>query len=68
MVLTFIGTIVQDLNSCFGLNVQRQSRGPREIGWIKPEDDKLKINVDGSCVGNPKHARFRGVLCNHNGD
>lgn len=35
--------------------------------WTPPEFGTLKINVDGSSLGNPGNAGFEGVICDHLG-
>ena len=37
-------------------------RTPREVSWIKPDHEWIKLNTDGSVMGNPHRAAFGGVL------
>lgn len=37
------------------------------LGWSPPEFGFVKVNVDGSCLGNPGKAGFGGVVRNHGG-
>ena len=45
-----------------------QVKQPREVKWNKPEENEIKVNVDGSCFGKPPRAGFGGVLRNANGE
>jgi hypothetical protein len=37
---------------------------PRLVSWHPPLDNVIKVNVDGSSIGNPSRSGFRGLLRN----
>ncbi|KAL3500234.1 hypothetical protein ACH5RR_039327 [Cinchona calisaya] len=40
---------------------------PILVRWSKPQPGFMKFNVDGSSLGNPRHAGGGGILCDHSG-
>ncbi|XP_042484669.1 uncharacterized protein LOC122064950 [Macadamia integrifolia] len=40
---------------------------PLEVHWCKPPDQWIKINVDGSSLGNPGRTRVGGIVRDKNG-
>lgn len=40
----------------------------REVVWTPPPDNVIKVNVDGSSLGNPGPAGFGGLIRNHLGE
>lgn len=44
----------------FGQHVQRKE--PRQVQWHSPNDNMVKLNVDGSSIGNPGRSGFGGLL------
>lgn len=41
---------------------------PREVGWYPPSNDTIKVNVDGSSLGNPGRAGYGRLLKNRLGE
>jgi len=40
----------------------------RQVKWIPPLDNIIKVNVDGSSLSNPGRSGFGGLIKNNNGD
>lgn len=44
------------------------SRPVRQVQWCPPSGNAVKLNVDGSCIGNPGRSGYGGLLRNANGE
>ncbi|XP_040990896.1 uncharacterized protein LOC121238113 [Juglans microcarpa x Juglans regia] len=47
--------------------IKRPVRSPRIVVWEKPHSGWVKLNVDGSCKGNPGNCGGGGIIRDHKG-
>lgn len=61
-----IATLHGVLHDVYGKNPV--TKGTRQVTWSSPPPDFVKINVDGSSLGNPGRSGFGGVIRNSHGE
>ncbi|KAK9265673.1 hypothetical protein L1049_001683 [Liquidambar formosana] len=57
----------QDLNTAFGHHHKANIPVPRLVCWSKPPSGVIKLNTDGSCLGNTGPAGMGGLFRNNQG-
>ncbi|KAF7836001.1 putative ribonuclease H protein At1g65750 family [Senna tora] len=60
-------TMVDTYFNAFCESATSASKASKWIGWVKPDAGIIKINTDGSALGNPGRAGFGGVCRDENG-
>lgn len=64
--LNQITCLHMDIVKAFGTNIQ--TKQPRLVQWHTPPEAYIKLNVDGSSLGNPGRSGFGGILRDMNGE
>lgn len=55
--------LLRDVVKAYGVNADgRCGRIPKEVSWIKPVEEWITLNVDGSAINNPGMAGFGGLM------
>lgn len=65
-LLLQIHTLAEDIKFCFYQSIPAAS-SVRHIRWNNDNFDCQILNVNGSCIGAPTRASFRGLICNSAG-
>ena len=61
-VLHRIDVTYRDVATCWGADDLDIVPVAKEVKWMPPQMGWIKLNTDGSCLGNPRKAGFGGLL------